>query len=405
MTATPSRLDHCATPKPISKLLAFVRGHRLVLAAAGISAALHALAFFGTPSFLRDFSAPKIVTYQAKLIDASPKVNGADSLPLAIPVVPPAPAAPRVKRLPKISSPPTPPKSEANFVAPENAIAVAPVEAVETVGAAPPQSVSANGLIPYPEPDPYVVPQPSAEATAPQVTATEALPRQKPAPPAESESEAEPELPSRFSIDYRITSSLTNGNATFKWQRTDKRYEIESTIQASGFLAEMFVGAFKQVSRGRIAPGGLRPEYFSMQRGEGEADVADFEYPLKELRLKMRNGQARVVPLPAKLQDMQSFLFQLAHDAPNLKSPDDVLTVNVTNARKIYRYQFRALGEEIVETSTGPVKAIHLKSAATNPEDTYEVWLSPTHHYLPVKLKFQIGRFPVEQIATSMGAK
>ena len=99
---------------------------------------------------------------------------------------------------------------------------------------------------------------------------------------------------------------------------------------------------------------------------------------------------------------MQSFLFQLAYDAPRLKSVDDRLDVMVTNARKVYRHRFRQMGIETVQTRSGPVQAMHLRSEAADPEDTYEVWLAPGNFYLPVKMKFYAGRFPVELIATSI---
>jgi len=100
---------------------------------------------------------------------------------------------------------------------------------------------------------------------------------------------------------------------------------------------------------------------------------------------------------------MQSFLFQLAYDAPRLKESGGRLDVLVTNARKVYRYQFKKVGEEIIETRFGQIDTIHLLSEAENPEDTYEVWLAPSYFYLPVKLKMYVGRFPMEQIATRIG--
>ena len=99
---------------------------------------------------------------------------------------------------------------------------------------------------------------------------------------------------------------------------------------------------------------------------------------------------------------MQSFLFQLAFDAPALQSSEATLDVMVTNARKVYRHRFRQVGNEVVRTRSGPVETIHLRSEAADPEDVYEVWLAPGNFHLPVKLKFYAGRFPVELIATSI---
>ena len=110
----------------------------------------------------------------------------------------------------------------------------------------------------------------------------------------------------------------------------------------------------------------------------------------------------RSQPLPPGIQDTQSFLFQFAYEASRLKATDDRLDVLVTNARKVYRHRFRVVGPETVETRFGTVATLHLRSEAVDPEDVYEVWLSPENYHLPVKLKFFAGRFPIELIATSI---
>ena len=83
---------------------------------------------------------------------------------------------------------------------------------------------------------------------------------------------------------------------------------------------------------------------------------------------------------------------------------DARLDVMVTNARKVYRYRFRRAGEETLSTPTGEIATIHLIADAPNPEDVYEVWLAPQYFHLPVKLKFYMGRYPVEQTVTSISA-
>lgn len=424
MTDTPSLDVKKTLPLSLPTAWAYWRAHRTLWIMLGASMLVHAFAFLGTPSFLRNFVAPKVVGYQAVLLDVPPVSFGEQAVPVATPVV----TKPRVRKPAAIAPVATPPKSEANFIAPENAIAVAPVVASD---AESPRAADIDGLVPYPEriatnnfpvkgtdtnlesnaePMPKRRSAPTDEMSATGIVSqngsgTEHKPESKPPTPAEAVQAPLIDFPDKLSIDYRITSSITDGNASFNWRRNGKQYELESTIKATGFLADMFVGAFKQVSRGEITPSGLRPVFFSMRRGDGELDVADFQYDTNELKFTLRNGEKRVAPLPPRLQDMQSFLFQLAHDTAALQGNAGTINVEVTNARKIYRYQFRNLGEEIVETRAGSVTALHLKSEATSPEDTYEVWLAPAHHYLPVKLKFQIGRFPIEQVATNMGPK
>jgi hypothetical protein len=60
------------------------------------------------------------------------------------------------------------------------------------------------------------------------------------------------------------------------------------------------------------------------------------------------------------------------------------------------------VGLETLQTRSGPVQVMHLRSDAIEAEDTYEVWLATDRYHLPVKIKFFAGRFPVELIAASI---
>lgn len=212
-----------------------------------------------------------------------------------------------------------------------------------------------------------------------------------------------PAFAEQISIDYKLTSPITDGFANFRWTRTGEQYEIESSVQATGFLVSAFAGVIHQKSAGEVTEEGLRPRQFFIRRGEGEAETAEFLHANNALTLKRRN-EGRVVPLARGLQDMQSFLFQLAYLAPRLSNSDERIDMMVTNARKVYRYQFQRVGVETLQTRFGPVETIRLISEAANPEDAYEVWLAPAYQYLPVKLRYYLGRFRVEQLATRIGS-
>lgn len=219
--------------------------------------------------------------------------------------------------------------------------------------------------------------------------------------PADAAAEPRFELPSRVSIAYQARSSITDGVAHYSWKRTGNKYETESTVQATGFFVSMFAGVMHQVSEGELSPAGLAPVQFRFRRGDSAPETASFARDSGELRLT-RNGNMRTLPLPAAIQDTQSFVFQLAYLLAQGRDPGKTLDVLVTNARKVYRYRFRQADVGPVETEMGTVQAVHLVSEAAEKEDVYEVWLSPAHHNLPVKLRFHAGRFPIELIAASI---
>ena len=267
---------------------------------------------------------------------------------------------------------------------------------------APVSERMAEPIVPVPalniaEPAPA---QPSGSASPPLL-----LPQSKSDAASAEPTNAAPILvfPERIKLAYRLSSSVADGIANFSWQRTGTHYELNSTIQATGIFVGLFVGTFRQTSRGEMTPDGIRPQFFSMQRGDAPVDTAEFNHSKRELKI-IKHGETHLFALPPRMQDTQSFLFQLAQDADKLKTADDRLKVALTNARKLYDYQFRLIGQETLQTRMGELLTLHMKSDAADPEDVYEVWLSPKHYYLPVKVKFYMGRFLMEQTVTSISA-
>lgn len=212
-----------------------------------------------------------------------------------------------------------------------------------------------------------------------------------------------PELPAHVAATYQLTSSIVDGRAEILWKRDGTHYESSTTLRANGFFAEMFVGTIRQISRGEVTRAGLRPELFTLARGSGEPESAEFLAESNELRTKSR-GETKVARLQPGLQDMQSFLFQMGIDANRFDSPEARAKVTVTNARKVYQYTFRRVADETVQLAAGPLLAWHLVSETTDPDDVYEIWLAPELHHFPVKMKFHLGRYVVEQTATSISS-
>lgn len=352
--------------------------HRSFLLALIASVVVHFGVGAGLPNYVERILTTPEMRYEATLVPLAP------SPPLMS-------AGARTK--PGVRKPTRRAPDPATFTPPANALAVdaptvEPDEAVVDAAAAPDErteSAKAAPIAPEPEPPPAAASIAAAETTAPQIV--------KPSGPA---------WPERLSIHYRLSSNIADGTTTYDWRRVGNRYEIDSSLQASGFFANAFLGVIRQISSGEIGESGLRPSSFSMQRGETEAEVADFQRDKNILVLRRGDG-VRNVPLNAATQDMQSFLFQMAYVAPAM-SADGQIDVMVTNARKVYRYQFKHLGEETLRLAFGEVRTIRLLSEAVNPEDAYEMWLAPDYFYLPVRLKFYLSRFPIEQVAVRIGS-
>jgi hypothetical protein len=361
--------------------------------ALALSAIAHVVAYWGVPDFISVWRTPEAARFEAVLVTQE------KSPPPVIAAEPPAKAA-----APKPASPRTPVKPRVRvaiaptpvpFVGPENAIAVDSAPASNEDGKV------ATTSIPDAAPTPPVTAAPEVppEKTPEPVVVATATPTAREEPTVAKAIE----FPDRIRIGYKMTSNVANGIASMSWRRDGTKYEIDTTIQPTGIFTSMFVGIFRQTSRGEVTAEGVRPGFFSLQRGEGRTDTAEFLRESKELKI-IKHGETHLSPLQDRMQDTQSFLFQMAHDMAQGDGNTTSVTVKVTNARKIYEYKFNRIGEETIETRMGPLATIHLKSEAADPEDVYEVWLAPEHHFMPVKLKFFMGRFPVEQVVSSLSS-
>ncbi len=371
---------------------------RVLYAALAVSAVMHALVYWATPHLISVWNAPTPARFSAVIIAnvtnvkeplEAPSIVDASPMPAAAHAKPFKPGAPRTKPIarrtpPVIAVAPQVDDSRMNHSGGEIDALKHPELFAETYASIAPTEPTPERAKPAPDPEPVAV------ATAVATSRTEAAP-----------DSTELNFPASINIDYKMTSSVANGIANLAWKRTGSDYEIDTSIQATGFFTSMFVGVFRQISRGEVTSDGVRPNFFSLQRGETGADTAEFNRTAKELKI-IKHGETHLSPLPERIQDMQSFLFQMAHDAAQMKPNQNTVDVQVTNARKTYQYKFKRIGEEIVQTRLGALPAIHLKSEAADPEDVYEVWLSPQHFYMPIKLKFFMGRFPIEQVASSV---
>ena len=342
------------------------------------SAVIHGMLAWMTPTFVESFTPVKVARYDATLTPIQQ-------------IKPSPPRPPPRARAPRAVAPATPP---AMTPAPEATIASS-----EIAASAEANATDRVALAPPPD-DPPI--ERSPKKSAEDAELPRAVNVDPPAAAPLATPRRAPPFGERITIEYKLTSNIIDGVASFNWRRRGVEYEIESSIQASGFLVSVFAGVIHQQSSGSITDEGLRPRHFSIRRGDGGAETAEFRRESNALSLK-RGNNTRTLPLARDMQDMQSFLFQLAYDAPSLSDTGEQLDVLVTNARKVYRYQFRRVGTETLATELGPVETIRLLSAAANPEDQYEVWLAPGYFYLPVKLRYYLGRFQVEQLATRIG--
>ena len=379
-----------------SARLSPLRDKKVLVFALALSSAAHVSIWLAVPQFKFSWQIPSEPSFDAVLAPLAKPPPKTSTKTAIEPRIEPQPSrkAPGKKRAPKNDLL----ESATSFVPPENVITVERPRRLYTEDLVPATSRR-------PSADTSEIGEPpvigNEEPVAPDIASPTPPATAENTPPTVPAEPPPPELPARIKIAYKMSSSVSDGVADYTWTRDGDRFEIDSSMQATGFIVGNLMGVLHQVSRGVLTPTGLQPESFQIRRGEAVPDTAEFLRGSNELKLT-RAGNVRVLPLPPQIQDMQSFLFQLAFDAPKLRHPDDQLDVQVTNGRKVYRHRFKQVGVETLQTRAGPLQTLHLRSDATDPEDTYEVWLATDRYHLPVKIKFFAGRFPVELIAASI---
>ncbi len=207
---------------PSNAAWSLMHSRRELAIAFTLSAALHLFAWLATPYFIQAWREPAIARFDAVLVPIvdSPAVSA------------PAPKVntKRISRTAKTVAPkPAPaPRSNAHFAAPENALAVdrSPEAGDENTAGARTASDEKIAMTAGSNPN-SPDPPPIAEATPPPLAAEQ----KEPDPPS-------PELPSRISIAYKMTSSISDGVADYAWTRDGDRFEIDSSMQATGFRSE-----------------------------------------------------------------------------------------------------------------------------------------------------------------------
>lgn len=265
---------------------------------------------------------------------------------------------------------PAPPPARPRPVPPPPPVDLA-AEAAEPGAAAEPEADKPAA----PPPDQLGLPVPD------ELAASEAAPAPPPAVEAEPALPALNRLPPRLDLRFQVRYGLVTGEQTLVWIDEGEGYTITSVASASGLAGVFYRGRFVQISRGRITPRGLQPEEFWDQRGTRHSS-ARFDAAQGTLTLDPAKGAPRHFSYRGEVQDALSLFFQLALTAPPSDGP---LAYTVFNGKKLRNYRYEVVGEEMLETALGTLRALHLARVAEG-DGRFEIWLAVDRHYLPLRV-------------------
>lgn len=162
----------------------------------------------------------------------------------------------------------------------------------------------------------------------------------------------------------------------------DKSYTIRVGMNTTGLASLFKTYESEQQSSGTLTAQGLRPARFSETKnssGKRETVGADFFWEAKVLSL----SSDKSMQLPEQSQDIVSFLYQLSQ----LDLGKNTIPMNITNGKKLERYELAVGEEEMIETGAGRLRALPLHKIRLPGEEGLDVWLGLEYRLLPVKIR------------------
>lgn len=198
---------------------------------------------------------------------------------------------------------------------------------------------------------------------------------------AQAQAQAQDIRQGTVTLKFAINSFKKDGGSYGSAVATDvlrihqSRYEIDSETVALGFITLL-----KRSSRGTVGALGLMPDEFRDERKTKTPAVARIDRARKVVTLDQ--GESREEPLLDPLYDQLSFTYSFVVRPPDAEE----YRFYMTDGKRISNYVYRKVDTEMIDSSLGKLETVHLRKIQdAEDERGAELWLSPAHHFLPVK--------------------
>lgn len=192
-------------------------------------------------------------------------------------------------------------------------------------------------------------------------------------------------VPQEVTLSYNVTrGGVSVAVIHERFEAKEGAFRITSDSNAIGLLALFQPRPARFSSSGRVTERGLQPERFEAGRGADDTRrvEADFDWPQARLTVR-HDGREDSLPLPAGTQDRLSVMYQFMF-VPFGKIKH--LEFAMTNGRKLDQYHYSVTPGVEIETALGRIATVHLVKRRDPGDSGTEVWLSPAHAHLPVKM-------------------
>ena len=317
---------------------------------------------------------------------------------------PVAPVAPRPAPAAPAAAAPVPPAASAPLAGPEpvQAAASSPAEvaavsepaaqaADRAASAAQGEPNASNALARASEPaDSAPAPSTSVAAAAP-APGTPSLPAAAaPSTPAAPAFDWPPSTRLSYNLvgDYR---GPVQGKARVEWLRSGNRYQVHLDVRVGADFAPLL--SRRMSSDGLLTEDGLKPQRYDEETRVLLREVRRQTILFEPERIVLPRGG--VQPPVAGVQDTASQFVQLTWMftlQPQLLRPGQTVEVPLALARRVDRWVYDVVGEEVLDLPVGPIKAWYLKprlQSKTNSDLSVETWFAPSLQYLPVRIRIR----------------
>ena len=181
------------------------------------------------------------------------------------------------------------------------------------------------------------------------------------------------------------------GKARVEWLRSGNRYQVHLDVQVGADFAPLL--SRRMSSDGVLTEVGLKPQRYDEETKVLLREVRRQTIFFEPERIVLpRGGVQATVP---GVQDTASQFVQLSWMftlQPQLLRPGQTVEVPLALARRVDRWVYDVVREEVLDLPVGPIKAWYLRprpESKTNSDLAVETWFAPSLQYLPVRIRIR----------------
>ena len=192
-------------------------------------------------------------------------------------------------------------------------------------------------------------------------------------------------VPREITLAYNVTrAGVSIAIIHERFEAGEGAFHITSHSNAVGLFALFQPRPARFSSSGRMGERGLQPERFEAGRGPDDPRRVAADFDWRHSRLTVRHdGREDTLSLPPGTQDRLSVMYQFMFiDFAKVRQ----LEFAMTNGRKLDRYHYSVTPGVEIDTALGRIATVHLVKRRDPGDSGTEVWLSPAHAHLPVKM-------------------